>query len=369
MRRLLRPSLDWLLVFVPVALALEYLAPRYHIAVFFCAAAGIIPLAGWLGRATEHLAERAGAGVGALLNATFGNAAELIIGLVALKKGLRGVVKASLTGSILGNILLVLGAAALAGGLRFHHQRFNRAGARSQSTMLILAAIALTMPAAFHHVTGRRGLPLEGPLSLAISIVLLLVYACSLLFSLRTHKQLFDGGSAAAGEDEREKPAHAAEAETSWSLGLALGVLAGSTALVAWMSEVLVGAVGETASELGMTELFIGVFVVAIVGNAAEHSTAVMAARANKMELALGIAVGSSVQIALLIAPVLVIASHFIGPAPLDLVFTPSEVISVGLSVLLAAQIAGDGESNWLEGVQLLAVYAILAIVFYFIPA
>ncbi|HZF09936.1 MAG TPA: calcium/proton exchanger [Thermoanaerobaculia bacterium] len=368
MRRFLRPSLDWLLVFVPVALALESLAPQYHIAVFFCAAAGIIPLAGWLGRATEHLAERAGAGVGALLNATFGNAAELIIGLVALKKGLRGVVKASLTGSILGNVLLVLGAAALAGGLRFHHQRFNRAGARSQSTMLILAAIALTMPAAYHHVAGLRGRPLEGSLSLAISIVLLAVYACSLVFSLRTHKQLFDGGSAPA-EEEGEKPAHEAAAASSWSLGRSLGVLAGSTALVAWMSEVLVGAVGETASELGMTELFIGVFVVAIVGNAAEHSTAVMAARANKMELALGIAVGSSVQIALLVAPVLVIASHFIGPAPMDLVFSPSEVISVGFSVLLASQIAGDGESNWLEGVQLLAVYAILAIVFYFIPA
>ncbi len=156
--------------------------------------------------------------------------------------------------------------------------------------------------------------------------------------------------------------------EPAWSLGRALGVLAGSTALVAWMSEILVGAVGETAKELGMTELFIGVFVVAIVGNAAEHSTAVLMARANKMEIALGIAVGSSVQIALLVAPVLVIASYFLGPAPMDLVFTPAEVLSVGLSVVLAAQIAGDGESNWLEGVQLLAVYVILAIVFFFIP-
>jgi Ca2+:H+ antiporter len=370
MRRLLRPSLDWLLVFVPVALALKYLAPQWHIAVFFSAAVAIIPLAGWLGRATEQLAERAGAGVGGLLNATFGNAAELIIGLMALSRGLRGVVKASLTGSILGNVLLVLGAAALAGGLRFHHQRFNRSGARSQATMLILAAIALIMPAAYDHLVDFRGRRLEGRMSLAISIVLLVVYICSLVFSLRTHKQLFDGKAAAEDEeDEKDQKGRSHEREgPAWSLGRSLGVLAGSTALVAWMSEVLVGAVGETAKELGMTELFIGVFVVAIVGNAAEHSTAVLMARANKMELALGIAVGSSVQIALLVAPVLVIASYFLGPAPMDLVFTPAEVLSVGLAVVLASQIAGDGESNWLEGVQLLAVYVILAIVFFFIP-
>jgi Ca2+:H+ antiporter len=383
MRRLLKPSLDWLLVFLPVTLAVEVLAPRQHILLFFSAAAAIVPLAGWLGRATEHLAERAGAGVGALLNATFGNAAELIIGLLALHKGLRGVVKASLTGSIIGNVLLVLGAAALAGGLRFHHQRFNRSGARSQATMLILAAIALIMPAAYHHLNGLKGRPLEGRMSLAISIVLLAVYACSLVFSLRTHKQLFDGG-ATSGEGEEKKgekgkarggalaplPPASPTSPTppAWSLGRSLGVLAGSTALVAWMSEILVGAVGETAKELGMTELFIGVFVVAIVGNAAEHSTAILMARANKMEIALGIAVGSSVQIALLVAPVLVIASYFLGSAPMDLVFTPAEVLSVGLSVILAAQIAGDGESNWLEGVQLLAVYVILAIVFFFIP-
>jgi Ca2+:H+ antiporter len=367
MRRRLKPSLDWLLVFLPVAVAVDVLAPQQHVVVFFSAAAAIVPLAGWLGRATERLAERAGAGVGALLNATFGNAAELIIGLMALRHGLRGVVKASLTGSILGNVLLVLGAAALAGGLRFHHQRFNRAGARSQATMLILAAIALIMPAAYHHLTGLRGRALEGKMSLALSIVLLIVYALSLVFSLRTHKQLFDGETSSGEEPKGAKKA-SEPAAPSWSLGRSLAVLAGSTALVAWMSEILVGAVGETAKSLGMTELFIGLFVVAIVGNAAEHSTAVLMARANKMELALGIAVGSSVQIALLVAPVLVIASYFLGPAPMDLVFTPAEVLSVGLAVVLASQIAGDGESNWLEGVQLLAVYLILAIVFFFIP-
>jgi Ca2+:H+ antiporter len=368
MRRRLKPSLDWLLVFLPVAVVVDFLAPQQHVLVFFSAAVAIVPLAGWLGRATERLAERAGAGVGALLNATFGNAAELIIGLMALRHGLRGVVKASLTGSILGNVLLVLGAAALAGGLRFHHQRFNRAGARSQATMLILAAIALIMPAAYHHLVGLRGRALEGKMSLALSIVLLVVYALSLVFSLRTHKQLFDGETSTGEDGQTGAKPRGAPAAPSWSLGRSLGVLAGSTALVAWMSEILVGAVGETAKSLGMTELFIGLFVVAIVGNAAEHSTAVLMARANKMELALGIAVGSSVQIALLVAPVLVIASYFLGPAPMDLVFTPAEVLSVGLAVVLASQIAGDGESNWLEGVQLLAVYLILAIVFFFIP-
>jgi Ca2+:H+ antiporter len=364
----LRPSLNWLLVFVPVALILEIVAPGQHVLVFFSAAAGIVPLAGWLGRATEQLAERAGQGVGGLLNATFGNAAELIIGIMALRHGLTGVVQASLTGSILGNILLVLGAAALAGGMRFEHQRFNRAGARSQATMLILAAIALIMPAAFHHLAGRRGVRLEGRLSIGIALVLLATYALSLVFSLRTHKQLFDG------EEQRhpQPDPHASsgqEQEPAWSTGRAVGVLAGATALVAWMSEVLVGAVGETAKDLGMSELFIGIVVVAIVGNAAEHSTAVLVARAGKMDLALGIALGSSVQIALLVAPVLVILSRFVGPQPMDLVFTPAEVLSVGLAVILAAQIAGDGESNWLEGVQLLAVYLILGIVFYFIPA
>jgi Ca2+:H+ antiporter len=363
MRRFLRPSLDWLLLFLPVALAGHYLAPGAHLLVFFSAGLAIIPLAGWLGKATEQLAERAGAAVGGLLNATFGNAAELIIGIMALRQGLRGVVKASLTGSILGNILLVLGASALAGGLRYENQRFNRAGARSQATMLILAAIALIMPAAFHHLVGPKGWLLEGRLSIGISIVLLLTYAASLLFSLRTHKQLFDGTAEASEEEPRP------HAGPSWSLGRALGVLAGATALVAWMSEVLVGAVTETAKDLGMTELFIGVVVVAIVGNAAEHSTAVLMARANRMELALGIAVGSSVQVALLVAPVLVLLSHVMGPAPLDLAFSPAEVLSVGLAVILASQIAGDGETNWLEGVQLLAVYVILAIVFYFLPA
>jgi Ca2+:H+ antiporter len=362
MPRFLRPSLSWLLAFVPVAAALHYLAPERHTLTFFAACAAILPLAGWMGKATEHLAEHTGEGVGGLLNATFGNAAELIIGIVALRRGLLAVVKASLTGSILGNVLLVLGAAVLAGGLRHERQQFNQTGARSQSTMLILAAISLIAPAAYHHLGGREVLTQESRLSLAIAAVLLVTYACGLLFSLRTHKRLFLGEGCEASEVED------AASYRPWSVGKSLAVLAAATALVAWVSEILVGAVEPTAQALGMSDIFIGVVVVAIIGNAAEHSTAVLVARKNRMDLALGIAIGSSVQVALFVAPLLVILSHFIGPQPMDLVFTTPEVLAVGLAVLITAQIAADGESNWLEGVQLLAVYAILGMMFYFLP-
>ncbi len=360
MRRL-RPSLDWLLALVPAAVWLGY-SGRSPTWTFFVACGAIVPLAGWIGRATEDLAATIGEGPGALLNATFGNAAELIIGWLALRHGLTAVVKASLTGSILGNVLLVLGAAILAGGVRHSEQRFNRAGARSQATMLLLAAIALVMPAAYHHLGGRRVALLEGELSLAIAAVLLVTYALGLWFSLRTHRELF------AGCGPPSKEAAASEGRLAMSRGRALAVLLGATALVAWLSEILVGSVEEAARALGMTDVFIGIVVVAIAGNAAEHATAVLLARKDRMDLALGIALGSSIQIALLVAPLLVFASYFIAPRPLDLVFSPPEVLGVVVAVLLAAQIAGDGESNWLEGVQLLAVYAILGIVFYFYP-
>jgi len=361
MNRRFRPSLDWLLALVPAAVVLHY-AGVSDTWTFFVACVAIVPLAGWIGRATEDLAAMIGDGPGALLNATFGNAAELIIGWMALRHGLIAVVKASLTGSILGNVLLVLGAAILSGGVRYPEQRFNRSGARSQATMLLLAAIGLIMPAAYHHLGGRRVALLEGSLSLAIAAVLLATYCLGLWFSLRTHKELF------AGCGPPPKTAAADEGRTPMSRGRALAVLLAATALVAWLSEILVASVEEAAHALGMTDVFIGVIVVAIAGNAAEHATAILLARKNRMDLALGIALGSSIQIALLVAPVLVIASHFFGPTPLDLVFSLPEVLAVAVSVILAAQIAGDGASNWLEGVQLLAVYAILGIVFYFYP-
>ena len=362
MRNLLKPSLNWLLIFIPVAVWLEYGKPDSHIAIFICACLAVLPLAGWLGRATEHLAERTGEGIGGLLNATFGNAAELIIALIALRKGLFGVVKASLTGSIIGNILLVLGAAFLAGGLRYPTQRFNETGARIQATMLILASIGLIVPAAFHYLAGPAGAAFEGGLSLEISIVLLVTYACSLLFSLRTHKQLFSG-TAPLSEDPAED-----HHGPPWPIGKAIGVLAGATTLIAWMSEILVGSVEQAAHTLGMTSIFVGVIVVAIIGNAAEHSTAILVARKNRMDLSLGIAIGSSIQIALFVAPLLVLASYFLAPRPMDLVFTPAEVLAIGLAVLITGEIASDGECNWFEGVQLLAVYLILGIVFYFLP-
>jgi Ca2+:H+ antiporter len=357
MTKLLKPSLNWLLLFVPLAVWLEHARPEDHLMIFGAACVAVLPLAGWLGRATEHLAEKTGEGIGGLLNATFGNAAELIIALSAMRQGLFDVVKASLTGSIIGNILLVGGAAFLAGGLKHSRQTFNAVGVRSLATMLTLAAIGLAVPAAFHYLGGVKAIRYEGDLSLEIAVVLLATYALSLLFSLRTHEHLFKG----SGDPD------AAEGHV-WSLTRSILTLLAATALIAWMSEILVGSVEKAAESLGMTSVFVGVIVVAIVGNAAEHSTAILMAYKNRMDLAMGIAIGSSIQIALFVAPLLVIVSYWLAPRPMDLVFTPAEVLAMGLSVVICEQIASDGESNWFEGVQLLAVYVILGIMFFFLP-
>lgn len=357
----LKPSLDWLLIFVPLTIMLEYFVHASPTMLFLSVCISIIPLAGWLGKATEHLAEKTGEGIGGLLNATFGNAAELIIALAALQAGLYDVVKASITGSVIGNILLVLGASLLAGGLKYKTQRFNPAGARSMSIMLTLASIGLIGPAIFHYFGGKDIADREADLSLEIAVVLVITYGLSLLFSLKTHKQLFVGEVAEAAEVESGK-------HGSWSLTKSLTVLAIATAFIAWMSEVLVGSVEHAAQAMGMTSVFVGVIVVAIIGNAAEHSTAIMVAMKNRMDLSLGIAIGSSIQVALFVAPVLVLISYFLGPRPMDLVFTPIEVLAIALSALITEQIASDGESNWMEGVQLISVYIIFALVFYFLP-
>jgi Ca2+:H+ antiporter len=353
-----RNLLNWLLIFLPIAIVLE-LTHANPIAIFFASALAIIPLAGWMGRATEHLAERLGEGIGGLLNATFGNAAELIIALMALQKGYLNVVKASITGSIIGNILLVLGASALAGGLKYKKQLFNATAASMGSTLLALSGVALVLPAMFHWLAGAAGAVREDDLSLEIAIVLFVVYVLSLIFSLRTHSHLYVG-EPDVDEDE-------AIGTHGWSRGKSLLVLLVSTALVALMSEFLVGAVEGASHALGLTEVFVGVILVAIIGNAAEHSTAVLVAMKNKMNLALNIAIGSSMQIALFVAPVLVFAGYLFGQ-PMDLVFTPMEVIAVVISVALTTLIAQDGETNWMEGVLLLAVYAILAMTFYWLP-
>ncbi|HKZ52253.1 MAG TPA: calcium/proton exchanger [Candidatus Acidoferrales bacterium] len=351
-------ALSLLLVFVPAAAVLEWLHVS-PLAVFVTSALAIIPLAGLMGKATEHLAEQMGEGIGGLLNATFGNAAELIIALMALRAGLHEVVKASLTGSIIGNILLVFGLAALWGGLRYPTLRFNRTAAAMGSTLLALAAIGLVVPAIFHLIARGRDPLHEQELSFEIAVVLFATYLLSLLFTLRTHSHLYTG--------ECEPATDEARGTTHWSRRKSVGVLLAATALVALMSELLVGSIEHAAAALGMSDIFVGVILVAIIGNAAEHSTAVLVARKNKMDLAVNIAVGSSLQVALFVAPVLVFVSYAFG-RPMDLLFTPFEVLAVTLSVLVLNMIASDGESNWMEGVQLLAVYLILAIAFYFLP-
>ena len=361
----LRPenALQLLLAFLPLAVAADWLGWGGS-AVFGSAALAIVPLAGLMGRATETLAARLGAGIGGLLNATFGNAAELIIALMALRKGLHDVVKASLTGSIIGNILLVLGLAILVGGIGRERQRFDRAAAAVGSTLLTLAAIGLVIPAVFHFVlegavrhatlTPAREVLLEHELSVEIAVVLFATYLLHLWFSLRTHRHLY------AGQQHAEP--HAAPPGTPLAAGVQLLV---ATVLIAWMSELLVGAVEEASHAFGLTEIFVGVIVVAIVGNAAEHSTAVLVARKNHMDLAFNIAIGSSIQIALLVAPLLVFASYVVGPGPLDLRFTVFEVVAVGMAVFVVNLVAQDGESNWLEGALLVIVYLILAAAFF----
>lgn len=360
-----------LLIAVPIAVVLE-LAHAGEIWIFLASGVAIIPLASLMGRATENLAETLGSGLGGLLNATFGNAAELIIALMVLRKGpeMFPLVKASLTGSIIGNVLLVLGLAVFAGGTRFRTQKFNVQAACAGVAMLALAAVGLLVPTLFrytlfveHHLQkSEETSPQVVSLSEEISIVLMVAYVLSLIFSLRTHKHLFAG-------DEHHLPTTGEKGEPEWSRKTSMIVLLGATAGVAVMSEFLTSTVGRAADSLKLSQVFVGVIVVAIVGNAAEHSTAVLVAMKNKMDLALNIALGSSIQIALFVAPVLVLASLLMGHSPaLDLHFSLMETLAVVLSVLLVALVVQDGESHWMEGVLLLAVYIVFALAFYHIP-
>jgi Ca2+:H+ antiporter len=358
----IKPSLNWLLIFVPIAIALRlWPGGGNPTAIFVCSGLGIIPLAGQIGCATESLAARAGAGVGGLLNATFGNAAELIIALIALSNGLTSVVKASITGSIIGNVLLVLGLSILLGGTKYREQHFNKTAARTSAVSLSLAAIALIIPSVFHAAARDRPAGwspvFEQRLSLGIAAVLFVTYACVLGFTLKTHKQLFVGASGEPGDENDQ-----------WSRSKSVTILLIATALVALLSEFLVGTIESVRASLGLTEVFIGVIVVAIVGNAAEHSTAIVMARKNKMDLSVGIAMGSSLQIALFVAPVLVFVSYAFG-RPMDLEFSLPEIVAVVVSVYILFQISGDGETNWIEGVQLLSLYLILGILFFYLPA
>jgi Ca2+:H+ antiporter len=362
-------------VFIPAAVALD-LAHASPVIVFFAAALGVVPTAALMGEATEHLAARSGPGIGGLLNVTFGNAPELIIAFFALQKGLQEVVKASIAGSILGNILLVLGASMLVGGWKREKQTFNATAAGAQSAMLLLALVALILPAMFELINGG-GLPhvtSKGSdfaqscggvgsancsdlkaMSFGVAIVLILSYVGGLVFSLKTHRQLFNPYS----EDEEH-------GEETWTVKRAVLSLAVAGVLVGVMSEVLVGSIEAASHDIGLSQFFVGIFVVAIVGNAAEHWVAVLVAAKDKMDLAVNIAIGSSAQIALFVAPVLVLLSFVVGPEPMPLVFNGYEIAAMIFAVLIANFLTQDGESNWFEGLQLIAVYAVMGLVFFY---
>jgi Ca2+:H+ antiporter len=353
-----RPSVNCLLALIPVTLALEHAgAPAPW--VFFAAAAAIVPVARLIVRSTEQLAIYTGDAVGGLLNATFGNAPELIIALVALRAGLLDMVRASIAGAILANLLLALGIAFLVGGLRFRNQTYHAAAARVYSSMMLIAAISLTVPSAFSRVLApEETVREEALLNIGLAVVLLVAYALYLVFMLGTHPDEFTGHGGSHGPPDGPR----------WSLARAVGGLVVASLLAAWMSEILVGAAEGTGTALGLSEVFIGIVFLAIVGGAAESGSAIAMARKDRMDLTIGIALGSCIQIALFIAPVLVLASYFVAPSPLELSFSRAEIGSLFMAVLIGALVAGDGRANWYRGVQLITVYLIIALMFYFIP-
>ena len=348
-----------LLAFVPVSIAAHFLGWG-ELTVFVTAGLAILPLAAWMGTATEEIAVVVGPSLGGFLNATFGNATELIIALFALRAGLVDVVKASITGSIIGNLLLVMGLAMLLGGFRHKEQSFQPDVARLNAASMNLAVIAILVPTAMEFTSKNVSRIALQNLSLAVAAVLILVYGLTLLFSMKTHSYLYDVGVV----EGSEQLANNGHKPNVWKW---MGILLLCTLLVSFESEFLVGSLEAATSELGLTALFTGVVIVPIIGNAAEHATAVTVAMKNKMDLSLSVAVGSSMQIALFVAPVLVIAGRLLGQ-PMDLDFNPFELVAVAVSVLIANSISSDGKSNWLEGTLLLASYVILGLAFYFHP-
>ena len=362
------PILLGLLLFIPISATAEFLhwSP---LVIFITAGLGIVPLAAWMGMATEEIAVVSGPALGGLLNATFGNATELIIAIIALRAGLIDVVKASLTGSIIGNLLLVLGLAMLLGGLRYKEQEFQPDAARMNASTMNLAVIAILLPTAAQYTSKGMGESAIQNLSVAVAIVLIIVYALSLFFSMKTHSYLYDVGTADLETNELETGSETPSTEEHHqpNLWLWVGILLVATVFVAIESEFLVGSLAEATDTLGLSELFTGVILLPIIGNAAEHATAVTVAMKNKMDLSLSVAMGSSLQIALFVGPVLVLIGWIIGE-PMDLNFNPFELVAVMVAVLITNSISSDGKSNWLEGTLLLAAYSILALAFYFHP-
>ncbi len=344
-----------LLVFIPVTIIGKIMGFSDPM-LFACSSLAIIPLAGVMGKSTDDIAGYCGQRVGGLLNATFGNATELIIAFVAMKEGLFEVVKASLAGSVIGNILLVLGMSMLAGGLKYKTQKFNRDTINITASMLLFAVLGLSIPAIFTHALPERSLTTqyEG-LSVIVAVLMLLVYAMQFVFSFVTHRALFEE-SVPSGEEAEEHRA---------SLPKAIGLLVAATVCIAVLSEIFVGTVEPMAESAGLSKTFVGIILVPIIGNAAEHSSAIIMAVKNKMNAAIEIALGSSLQIILFVVPVLTLLSLFF--TPMSIVFTPFELVSVTGAVLIANSVAGDGESNWLEGFQLITVYLIIGAAFFFV--
>jgi len=341
-----------LLVFIPVTV-IAHLLGASPLMVFFLAALAIVPLARYIGEATEVLSVYVGSAIGGFLNATFGNATELLIGIFAIKAGLIEVVKASITGSIIGNLLLVLGMAMFFGGVKHKKQEFNKTAAMASSSMLLLAVAALVMPAIFSQTAPSIGNTTIEKLSIVVAILMIVVYAANLFFMLYTHKHLYTE--------------EVGEYEAKWSKAKSISILAIATILVAWMSELLVGSIEPIVASFGWTELFIGVIFVAIIGNAAEHTSAIIMARKNRMDLALQISVGSATQIVMFVAPFLVLISLFFAQH-MSLVFNSFELVAIILAVMITNLVVEDGESNWLEGLQLMMAYAIMAVAFFFHP-
>jgi Ca2+:H+ antiporter len=356
----------WLLVFVPLVFIVEKVRPHAHAGLFILTLLAIVPLAALLSHATESVASRTGDAVGGLLNATLGNLTELVIALTALRAGQYMLVKASIVGAIVTNSLFMLGASFFLGGLKYHVQEFNRVSARLQASLLFLACVALMIPSAVAQADSIHAASMLRSLSLGLSVLLIVAYALGMYFSLRTHRELFAGagaeGSAGAGGG------HAEEGHTPWPMGVSLVTLGGVTVLVALVSEVFVESVQKAAETFGMTPAFVGFIVVALVGAAAEMASAFSGARKNRLDLSVGIALGSAAQIALFVAPVLVLLSYVLGPTPMDLQFWPSAVVMMLIATLTASMVTNGGRSAWFVGVLVMMVYFVFAMTLYLLP-
>ncbi|HEU5179296.1 MAG TPA: calcium/proton exchanger [Candidatus Polarisedimenticolia bacterium] len=356
MRAFLRQPINWLIVFFPIALVIEHTGAA-AMWVFVTAALGLVPLAAILVQATEQLAMRTGPAIGGLLNAMFGNAPELIIAFVALRAGEIALVKASLVGGMLANILFTLGLSFFVGGTAYKEQEYNARAARNQCSLLLLAALAMIVPSLFHNFITPETAPIEQQLNYTVAGVLLLAYLLSLVFMLKTHPGFFAAEGSGGHHEEPE-----------WSQGLAIGVLLATSVALAFISEVLVGSIEETARTLGLSKAFIGIILLALIGGAAEIYAAVASARKNQMDLSIGIAIGSGLQLSMFVAPALVLVSGFLAPQPMNLVVGTVGAVLIFLSALVTLVIAGDGRSNWFKGALLICVYALIALFCYYLP-